>query len=139
MNRIVKRMAVPVGAALILGSSGFAFMAANSVAETHAGAGENTISGFDVSNVSYNYVDVVGNPHLNYIKSVTFTLNHAASRASAQIHLNQNTPWVPYADCGSPDSGFTWTCSNSSGNAAALAYFPGGSPASDMLNVSATQ
>ena len=129
---------MPVGAAIILGSSGFAFMATNSVAVTHAGAGENTVSGYDVSNVSYKYIDVSGNPHLNYIKSVSFTLNHRASRASAQIHINQNS-WVPYTNCGSPDGGYSWTCENSTSAAADLAYFPGGAPASDMLNVSAAQ
>jgi hypothetical protein len=138
MNRIMKRMAVPVGAAIILGSSGFAYMAVNAVPESHAGAGESAISGYDVSGVSYKYIDNPGNPHLNYIKSVSFTLNHQASRASAQIRDNQNT-WVPYTDCGSSDGGYSWTCSNSTGAAASLAYFPGGAPASDMLNVSAAQ
>lgn len=139
MRSIVRRVALPIGAAVVLGSSGFAFMAINGVPGTHAGAGEAAISGYNVSNVHYTYVDNIGNPHTNYIKSVTFTLDHQASRASAQIHVNQNTPWFAYTDCGSPDGGYTWTCSNTNSGAAALAYFPGGAPAADMLNVSAAQ
>jgi hypothetical protein len=139
MNRMMKRMALPVGAAIVLGSSGFAYMAVNSVPQSFAGAGENAISGYAVSGVSYNYIDNPGNPHLNYIKSVTFTLNHSASHASAQIRSTSANPsWVPYLDC-SNTSGYTWTCANSSSQAADLAYFPGGDPHSDMLNVSAAQ
>jgi hypothetical protein len=143
MRSIVRRVALPIGAAVVLGSSGFAFMAVNGVSGTHAGAGEAVISGYNVSDVHYNYIDNPGNPHLNYIKSVSFALDHKASRASAQIHINQNT-WVPYTDCGSSDGGYSWTCSNSTGQAADLAYFgstigQGGAPAADALNVSAAQ
>ncbi len=53
MNRIVKRMAVPVGAAIILGSSGFAFMASNGVEGSSLGEGQGGISGFQVSDISY--------------------------------------------------------------------------------------
>jgi hypothetical protein len=140
MRSIVRRVALPIGAAALLGSGGFAFMAVNGVPESHAGAGENTISGYNVSNIHYAYIDNPGNPHLNYIKSVTFTLDHQASRASAQIHSTSADPaWVPYTDCGSPDGGYTWTCQNSTSQAADLAYFPGGNPHSDQLNVSAAQ
>jgi hypothetical protein len=148
MRSIVRRVALPIGAAVVLGSSGFAFMAVNGVPGTHAGAGEAEISGYNVSNIHYTYVDVVNtpNPHLNYIKSVSFTLDHQASRASAQIRLHQNssTSWVPYTDCGSPDGGYSWTCSNTTGNVADLAYFgstvgQGGAPSADALNVSAAQ
>ena len=137
MNRRMKRLAVPMVAAAVLGTTGFAFMATNTVAATRAGAGENVISGYDVSGVTYNYVDNFGNPHLNYIKGVTFTLDHAAARASAQINNSQT--WVPYTDCHSGNGGYTWTCENSTGSAANLAYFPGGSPAASMLNISAAQ
>ena len=47
MNRVMKRMALPVGAALILGSSGFAYMASNGVERSYAGEGHGEIAGFD--------------------------------------------------------------------------------------------
>ena len=76
MKSIVRRVALPIGAAAVLGCSGFAFIAINGVPESRAGAGESAISGYNVSNIHYTYVDSIGNPHLNYIKSVTFTLDH---------------------------------------------------------------
>lgn len=136
MNRIIKRLAVPLSAAAVLGTAGFAYMASNTVPETHAGAGQGTISGYAVSNVHYKYVENDGNPNLNYIKSVTFTLDHSANQVSAQIKPNQAT-WVPYDSCTSADH-YTWTCENSTGAAAALNY-PGGSPSASMLSVSAAQ
>src|SRR5690242_15269988 len=53
VNRIIKRMAVPVGAAIILGSSGFAFMASNTVAQSFVGEGQGDIAGYAVSGTSY--------------------------------------------------------------------------------------
>lgn len=134
MNRTVRKLALPIGAAVVVGTSGFAFMAQSTVAPSYAGQGRGSISGFNVTDVHYAYVDNAGNPNLDYIKSVTFTLDHHASRASAQINPNQAT-WIPYADCTSGD-GFTWVCSNSTGQAASLNY-PGGSPSATQLSVSA--
>lgn len=140
VNRIIKRMAVPVGAAIILGSSGFAFMATNSVPLTHAGSGDNTISGYTVSGVSYNYVDDDSDPDLSYIKSVTFTLDHAANQVSAHIKDGTRTsaqPWVPYDSCVTSNN-YTWTCSANTGSNADLAY-QNGTPAASILHVSAAQ
>lgn len=54
MNRIMKRMALPVGAAIILGSSGFAFMASNTFAASPgAGAGSVAVSGYQVDNIHF--------------------------------------------------------------------------------------
>jgi hypothetical protein len=47
MNRIMKRMALPVGAAIVLGSSGFAFMASNAFTnDIGAGEGVNNVAGY---------------------------------------------------------------------------------------------
>jgi len=134
MNRTIKRLAIPLAGAAVVGSSGFAFMASNTLTgDNYAGNGRAAISGYTVSGVHYNYVDNAGNPNLDYIKSVTFTLDHKASRASAQINNNQT--WVPYTACSSADA-YTWTCANSTGAAASLNY-PGGSPSAADLSVSA--
>jgi hypothetical protein len=54
MNRTMKRMALPIGAALILGSSGFAYMASNTFADVPgAGAGTTPISGYQISDVHF--------------------------------------------------------------------------------------
>ena len=134
MNRTLKRLALPVGAAAILGTSGFAFMATNSVDQTYAGQGRALISGFSVSNIHYAFVNDTGNnPNLDYIKSVSFTLDHHANTATADIRNNQS--WVPYHACSSSD-GYTFTCANSTGSAANLNY-PGGSPSASDLSIDA--
>lgn len=53
MNRTIKRLAIPLGAAAILGTSGFAFMASNTFSNT-PGAGDSSIaaSGYNISNES---------------------------------------------------------------------------------------
>lgn len=52
MNRIVKRLAIPLGAAAIIGTSGFAFMASNTVSPSYAGEGLSTVSGYTVTGIS---------------------------------------------------------------------------------------
>lgn len=52
MNRTIKRLALPLGAAAILGTSGFAYMASNTVVGSWAGEGQSTISGYDVSGIT---------------------------------------------------------------------------------------
>jgi hypothetical protein len=118
----------------VLATSGFAFMASNTVGTSYAGQGRGAIAGYTVSDVHYAFVNDTGNnPNLDYIKSVTFTLDHHAGSATADINNNQS--WVPYHDCSSSD-GYTWTCANSTGAAANLNY-PGGSPSASQLNVDA--
>jgi hypothetical protein len=138
MRSIVRRVALPIGAAVVLGSGGFAFMAVNGVPGTHVGSGEADISGYNVSNVHYTYADVDDNPELSYIKTVAFTLDHAASQVSAHIKAGPDLqPWVPYDNCVNT-SGSMWTCSASSGHNAALAYH-NGAPDASILHVSAAQ
>src|SRR5690348_10015694 len=108
MNRIVKRMAVPVGAAIILGSSGFAFMATNTVPESFAGQGQNTISSYVVSNISYDLTTDLGHNGdvaTSSIQWVDFTLNQKAKTVQAKINgTNYNTCFNNSGD------GETWRC-----------------------------
>lgn len=53
MNRIIKRMALPLGAATVLGTTGFAFMASNAVDVSHTGEGVHSVGGFTIENISY--------------------------------------------------------------------------------------
>ncbi len=53
MHRIMKRMALPIGAAAILGTTGFAFMAANVQAPSSLGYSSNSVNGYDVEGIHY--------------------------------------------------------------------------------------
>lgn len=66
-----------VGIALILGVSAYGFAASNTVAETGAGDGANTISGYTITNVVYTQ-DTTGN-----ITNVAFNVAPSAGAAQA--------------------------------------------------------
>lgn len=128
MNRTLKRLAIPVGAAAILGTSGFAFMASNQFdhAASFAGDGAQTISGYVVSNVHYDVVKHNG----YWINGVTFDLNQAASAANMKVNVYDPSGHA-YDQCTSPSlnngsapAGSTWTCVNPSRDATS-ASFPG--------------
>jgi len=57
MNRTMKRFALPLVGAAVVATSGFAFMASNSVDVSHTGEGTGTVSGFTVTNVAYESCD----------------------------------------------------------------------------------
>ena len=113
MNRIMKRMALPVGAAIILGSSGFAFMASNTFVHSAslAGAGSQTISGYSVDNVHYltgKYVNQVGGYE---VTGVQFTLNAAASPKNVYVNVYDDNGGHAYDSCSVSSAGL-WTCMN---------------------------
>lgn len=116
MNRTLKRLAIPAGAAAILATSGFAFMANNSFdhSASFAGDGAQTISGYVVSNVHY---DVVKNQGY-WINAVSFDLNQAASAANMKVNVYDPAGHA-YDQCTSPSlnngsapAGSAWTCVN---------------------------
>jgi hypothetical protein len=110
MNRIMKRMAIPVGAAIILGSSGFAFMASNSVPATSAGEGTGAVVGYGVSNVHYE-LGYSGGVGANRIDAVTFVLNTAASHVDAFISSQSKTDVLrEYRNCSTTNGGTAWRC-----------------------------
>lgn len=53
MNRTLKRLALPLGAAAILGTSGFAFMANGYVQNSHASDGTGTVIGYATYDVHF--------------------------------------------------------------------------------------
>lgn len=118
MNRMIKRMAVPVGAAIVLGSSGFAFMASNSVPETFNGSGSGTISGYTVYDVHY-----VLDPSNLKIDGVQFNLNHAADADNIRAAINDGNGSHVYNNCANisgggshpAPSGTRWNCDFSGG------------------------
>jgi hypothetical protein len=86
-GRIIAAFAV----ALLLGGAAYAFTAANTVPPTKAGDGSGTISGYDVTGVSYN-LDAV-DPAL--ISSYEFDLDAAAGEVKAKVLSTQ----VAYDSC----------------------------------------
>ena len=91
MNRIIKRLAVPLSAAAVLGTAGFAYMASNSVAPSYAGQGTGTISGFVVSDISY-YSDQGALTYVNFDADPQGPHNSSSDPANAQIKFN-GTGW----------------------------------------------
>ncbi|MGN6782477.1 MAG: hypothetical protein ACTHJH_13330 [Marmoricola sp.] len=89
MNRITKRLALPVVAAAVLGTSGYAFMASNSQPTSFAGQGLSTVAGYNVSNIHYDLVTDMGhNGDLatSSIQYVEFTLDHPAKTVGAKVN-----------------------------------------------------
>ncbi|MDA8194139.1 MAG: hypothetical protein M0Z53_09105 [Thermaerobacter sp.] len=67
-SRVV-RFLLPIGGAVLLGGSAYAFMATNNVPISGAGQGAGTITGYNVSQIHYTL-----GPHGQHIKTVQFLL-----------------------------------------------------------------
>lgn len=91
MNRIIKRLAVPLSAAAVLGTAGFAYMASNSVDPSYAGTGTSTISGFNVTNISY-YSDGTNFTYVNFDVDPQGPHTSSSDPANAQIS-EDGTNW----------------------------------------------
>lgn len=76
-SRVV-RFLLPIGGAVLLGGSAYAFMATNSVPISGAGQGANTISGYTVTNIHYTL-----GPQGQHIKTVGFSLTPMLAGAGA--------------------------------------------------------
>ncbi len=86
-----------------LAAATYGFAASNTVPETRAGEGNNTISGYVVSNVDYTLLQ--GDP--TQFSSVSFDLDNAADEVYVGIGSTTKTYWT---DCGNGGSGNSWTC-----------------------------
>jgi hypothetical protein len=129
MKHLGRKLLLPVAAVALAGGS-FAFLASNTVADSHAGQGVGTIAGYDVSNIHYEYnatnqIDKHGNGD-DSIYQVTFTLDQQASEANAVItstatgdHASTSYTFgctAPGAQGGVSDApaGTVWTCVSAS-------------------------
>lgn len=95
---------------LVLATATYAFAAANTVPTSYAGDGNNTISGYTVSNIHYGLAS--GDP--TTIGSVTFTLNNPA----AEVHVSLNNGTI--SSCTSTDT-LNWSCAGLNVSAASAA------------------
>lgn len=95
MNRTIKRLALPLGAAVVLGTTGFAFMAGGNINQTYAGTNTGTIAAFTVSGVHYtlhnNASSGHGSPGDEYISAVSFNLDQPASTNGMAAFVKNGT------------------------------------------------
>lgn len=92
MNRTMKRMALPIGAALILGSSGFAYMSAGTQAPSWASTQSSPINAFTVSNITH-LQDQGDLTYVNFDADADGTNTAANDPANAQISFNDSGEW----------------------------------------------
>jgi hypothetical protein len=93
--------------AAIVAASGFAFAAQNTVAGSRAGDGNGTVSGYNVSAISWDLNDT--NPQT--VDDVTFTLDAAANEVKVRVRESVDgwSGWTAAGDCAS-GGGNTYTC-----------------------------
>lgn len=121
MNRTVKRLAIPIGVAAVLGTTGFAFMASNSVAQSNAGQGIGTVAGYTVTDVHYptqaylNMDSTEGNP-INGVTSVSFQLTPDNAGFVAVDFFDKNGTEIGGSggpnNCTEDTTTHVWTCTN---------------------------
>ncbi len=93
--------------ALTLTTTAFALAAGNTVDTSKAGDGSAAVSGYAVSNITYNLNTIT--PSL--IASVEFDLDDTATNVAASISDNAATPNETFSDsCSNGGSGNHWTC-----------------------------
>ena len=114
--------------AMLFSGGAYAFTASNTVPTTTAGNGNNTISGYTVSGVTYALSNAAdgGTAASPVITAVSFTLSSAATAANVSAVISGVSTSASYPTCTNSGSsstgeftGGTWTCSLSTGSTAA--------------------
>lgn len=100
MPRKIRRF-LPVVAAAALATSGFAYMASNTVDASNAGQGSADISGYDVTNV--HYTTATGGTH-HKINGVDFVLT---AQAPTNGTVDYKTPTEVFVELPTTSSGVT--------------------------------
>lgn len=102
----VIRMMVLVGVTLLLATAAYGFAAANTLAETGAGDGQATISGYDVTSVAY----TLNATTPTNIDAVTFDIDPTAgASAPNKVKIKLVTASSTWFNC-TNSSGSTWSC-----------------------------
>jgi hypothetical protein len=111
MNRKMKRLILPVGAAAIIGTSGFAYMANVNIPDSHVGQGVGTVSDYNASHITYQTttVDQESGPPITVIPKLTFTLDHYSKASNVDAFLSGGCSTWSYRSCESSDN-YTFTC-----------------------------
>lgn len=101
MKRYIKRLALPLGAAAVLGTAGFAYMASNTVATAGLGEGYAPVAGYTTTNIGFNVDNGIhakvgsncGGLDGCHINNVQF---HLASQAAPGTQAYDNPPAYVY-------------------------------------------
>jgi|APDOM4702015248_1054824.scaffolds.fasta_scaffold30107_2 hypothetical protein len=97
MKRITRRRRLALAAllAVVVATAGFAFADQNTVNASKVGDGEGTVSGYVASAISWNLNDTAP----QYVDSVSFTLDSAATEVKARVQKRDGTTWYAWASC----------------------------------------
>lgn len=115
-NILRPRVIAAVAVATILGSSAYAFAAANTVPASNAGTGAGTISGYVISDIAYT---VNSNNTLLDSVAMTVTPNGSGQPTDVSIRLfDASSTWYPCVQDGTTPT--LWTCDTA---AASLSTF----------------
>jgi len=101
-TRMVRSFIILV-VALALTTTAFALANSNTVDPSKAGDGQEVVSGYTVTGITYNLNNAD-------IASVAFTLDAAATNVVASISDNSATPIETFSDGCSNTTGNTWLC-----------------------------
>ena len=123
MNRTVKRLAIPIGVAAALGTSGFAYMASNTVSTSHAGQGSGSVAGYNVYDVHYPAAGLVALPTTkpgdsqNGVTQVSFKVSpDNAGFAAVDLYDSNGNLLGGGGASNCSESGGVWTCTVGDGN-----------------------
>ncbi len=92
---------------MIFASSAYAFAAANVVPETGAGDGANTISGYNVTNVTY-ALNAVNPANLDTVSFALAPTAGAGPATTVKVQLVTGGAWF---NCTTPGASRNWDCS----------------------------
>jgi hypothetical protein len=109
MNKLIRKLAVPVGAAIVAGT-GFAYLSSGASSASYASQSVSTVGSYATYNVNYGIGDTPG--VIGYVKfsAVPADNSHAeqADASTAMVQFNGGTnPWttcVRSTSFGGPDS-----------------------------------
>lgn len=117
MNRTLRRIALPIGAAALLGSSGFAFMATNVQQASSAGTSSNSVNGYNVNDIHYVACGTFTAMNGNFCNVEFKLVPHnggapANTGTNVQASVNNNGDWETCIYMGAPGSnqGTLWRC-----------------------------
>ena len=115
MNRTIKRLVLPVGAAAILGTTGFAYMASGTLDTSYASVQTGSVDGYHVSNVHYITQDEGSQTtDQRVITAIRFDLDHNAAAANVSAYMQ---------DTGRMGTQYYTNCANNNGTPAAASEF----------------
>lgn len=145
MNRTFKRLAIPVGAAAILGTSGFAYMAGTTGPTTTAGVASGSIVSANIDALTYALYPA--GAQKQYIQSATIKTNRPVAQSNQTLFIttedgtvypyscsHQNNSFAPQATVNPTPQDEYFTCHSASGESDTSHFAPLDTAVSYQLN-----